>query len=182
VSRASPLACSGDMYSTVPTRRPCLVRASSPSPAIAGGLLVLAAAARPHSGPLLTRPKSRILASPPLVTKTFSGLMSRWMMPFECAASSASLTWIAISRSASHSIGRPPACCLSVPPSSSSMTMNGSPSWLPISYTVQIPGWFSAEAARASRRRRSSPCGSGATSSERNLRATRRPRAVSTAL
>ena len=34
----------------------------------------------------LARPKSRILTCPSLVTKTFSGFRSRWMMPFSCAA------------------------------------------------------------------------------------------------
>jgi hypothetical protein len=42
-------------------------------------------------------------------------------------------------------------------------------------------GWFRAEAARASRRNRSSACGSLATSSGRNFSATKRPRSVSSA-
>src|ERR1700691_1015245 len=40
------------------------------------------------------RPKSRIFACPRFVTKMFAGLMSRWTMPFACAASSASAIWM----------------------------------------------------------------------------------------
>ena len=39
--------------------------------------------------------RSRILPSPRAVIKMFAGLMSRWMMPFWCAASSPSAIWIA---------------------------------------------------------------------------------------
>ena len=42
-------------------------------------------------------PKSRILARPSLVRKMLSGLMSRWMMPFACAAARPSAIWQAIS-------------------------------------------------------------------------------------
>ena len=34
----------------------------------------------------MATPKSRILTCPSFVTKTFSGLMSRWTIPFSCAA------------------------------------------------------------------------------------------------
>ena len=46
---------------------------------------------------------------------------------------------------------------------------------------VQILGWFRPEAARASRRKRSSALGSRATSVGRNLSATKRPSSVSSA-
>jgi len=38
------------------------------------------------AGAIFARPKSRILAWPRLVTKMLAGLMSRWTMPWECAA------------------------------------------------------------------------------------------------
>src|SRR2546426_11333647 len=47
---------------------------------------------------------------------------------------------------------------------------------------VQMLGWFKADAARASRRNRSSTCGSRASSSGRNFNATKRPSSVSSAL
>ena len=50
----------------------------------------LPSAILPLAGATLARPKSRILAWPRLVTKMFAGLISRWTMPSECAASSAS--------------------------------------------------------------------------------------------
>ncbi len=42
-------------------------------------------------------PKSRIFARPSLVRKMLSGLMSRWMMPFSCAAARPSAIWLATS-------------------------------------------------------------------------------------
>ena len=42
------------------------------------------------TGNLLARPKSKTFALPRLVTKMFAGLMSRWIIPFSCAASKAS--------------------------------------------------------------------------------------------
>src|SRR5215469_8091352 len=63
--------------------------------------------------------------------------------------------------------------CANVIPSRNSMAMNVWPSYFAISYTVQILGWFSADAARASLRKRSSACGSVATSSRRNFKATK---------
>src|SRR5690348_15933847 len=53
---------------------------------------------------------------------------------------------------------------------------------LPISKMVQILEWFRPDAARASRRKRSSDCGSCETSSGRNFSATKRPSSVSSAL
>jgi hypothetical protein len=50
----------------------------------------------------------------------------------------------------------------------------GAPVTSSISQIAQMLGWFRAEAARASRRNRSSACGSLASSAGRNLRATRR--------
>ncbi len=58
------------------------------------------AAARRRSGSgsrSLASPKSRILTRPSFVTKTFSGLMSRWTIPLSCAAASPVATAIAYS-------------------------------------------------------------------------------------
>ena len=94
------------------------------------------------------RPKSRILACPRLVTKMFAGLMSRWTMPSHEQR-------LAHLRSQSpdqaihlRSIGLPAMRCFKVMPSRNSMTMNDCPSYFPISWIVQILGWFRAEAAR----------------------------------
>ncbi len=54
--------------------------------------------------------------------------------------------------------------CFRVSPSRNSMARNGCPSSCPISWMVQMLGWLRAEAARASRRKRSNACGSCATS------------------
>ena len=62
-----------------------------------------------------------------------------------------------------------------------SITRKGFPSWTPMSYTVQMWGWLRAEAARASRLKRSRASGDSAVSSGRNFTATRRPSSVSSA-
>src|SRR6516162_4651240 len=62
------------------------------------------------------------------------------------------------------------------------IAMNDLPSCLPISWIVQMLGWLRAEAARASRRKRSKACGSFARSSGKNFRATGRPSSTSSAL
>ena len=51
----------------------------------------------------------------------------------------------------SSSSGRPPMRFFSVIPSRNSMAMKARPSCSPISWMVQMLGWFSAEAACASR-------------------------------
>jgi len=76
---------------------------------------------------------------------------------------------------ASSSRGRPPMRCFKVSPS---MKLHDDE---PLSIVTgnlvdgADIGWFSAEAARASRRKRSSACGLCATSSGRNFNATKRP-------
>src|SRR5262249_52323653 len=79
-------------------------------------------------------------------------------------------------------IGRPVMRCFNVLPSRNSITMKYCPSCSPISWMVQILGWFSAEAERASRLNRSTACESLETSSAKNFSATGRPRLVSSAL
>ena len=67
-SRLDAPACSGLMYAGVPTLVPVMVRRAAPSPC--------AALAIPKSITLQTGAPSIV------VTSTFDGLMSRWMMPF----------------------------------------------------------------------------------------------------
>ena len=62
------------------------------------------------------------------VTNMFAGLMSRWTMPFACAASSASAIWMPRSRTSSISSGLPAIRCRSVCPSSNSIAMKVRPS------------------------------------------------------
>ena len=67
-------------------------------------------------------PKSRILRTPSRVRKRFSGLMSRWTIPFPCAAASPWVIWMA-SPTASLGVMAPaPSRSLSVIPSRSSVT------------------------------------------------------------
>ena len=82
----------------------------------------------------------------------------------------------------SPSRGRASMLCFRVRPSRYSITMKVCPASSLISWMVQMLGWFRAEAARASRWKRSSDCGSEATSGGRNLRATKRPSLMSSAL
>ena len=60
--------------------------------------------------------------------------------------------------------------------------MKGCPSCSSMSKIEQMLGWLRAEVARASRRKRSRAWSSAANFSGRNLRATDRPRRVSSAL
>ena len=78
--------------------------------------------------------------------------------------------------------GRVATRCLSVCPSSSSMTMKCCSACSPMSWITQMFGWASAEAARASRWKRSTALGSFDISSGRNLSATARPSRASSAL
>ena len=85
VSSAFPSACSGDMYATVPSVAPVCVRDSSGAAVSSVGASAESAKRR-----TLAKPKSSSFAWPRAVTKMFAGVISRWMMPFACAASSAS--------------------------------------------------------------------------------------------
>ena len=69
----------------------------------------------------------------------------------EFAASSASAIWMPRSSTVSISSGLPLIRCRSVCPSSSSMAMKDRPSASSISWIVQMFGWFSEDAALASR-------------------------------
>src|ERR1700728_4819164 len=72
----------------------------------------------------LARPKSRILAWPRLVTKMLAGLMSRWTMPWECAASRPSAISMARERMVSLLKGWPAMRGFKVTPSRYSMAIN----------------------------------------------------------
>ena len=50
-----------------------------------------------RSGVWRASPKSRILTRPSFVRKRFSGLRSRWTIPFSCAAPRPCAIWIAYS-------------------------------------------------------------------------------------
>ncbi len=86
---SEPSACSGLMYSGVPIIAPSTVKSVSPA-----GLSAIA----------LAMPKSMTLACgfPSWVeTRTFDGLMSRWMIPFVWACWTALQTWAKSSSRAS---------------------------------------------------------------------------------
>ena len=72
VTSLLPIACSGLMYVGVPTAIPVRVSRSPPA--------TLTARAMPKSA----------TSAVPLERRMFSGLMSRWITPFECANASAS--------------------------------------------------------------------------------------------
>ena len=77
--------------------------------------------------------------------------------------------------------GARPSSARASAPSRHSITMKCCPSCSSMAYTVQMPGWFSAEEARASRWKRSSDAPSRASSGGRNFRATWRPSFASSA-
>ena len=72
--------CSGDIYATVPSVVPGLVRCCT-------SLVNVCVSGELGEGLTLASPKSRILACPRWVTKMFAGLMSRWTIPLAWAAS-----------------------------------------------------------------------------------------------
>jgi hypothetical protein len=110
-STAEACTCSGDMYATVPITVP--------------GLVAPGDALRPSSAPAgirFARPKSRIFTRPSAVTKTFSGLRSRWTIPFRWAAARPWAIWTAKERACPRVGSRRPSTSRSVSPSSSSVT------------------------------------------------------------
>ena len=130
----------------------------------------------------LASPKSRIFGPWP-VRKMFAGLISRWMMPDVCAASSAPVRAVAISTNSPSSSGPRASRRCSVSPCSSSITRNDTLSVAaPTSWIVQIFGCWSAATARASRSNRARRSGSAATSGGSTLTATVRSSRVSRAV
>jgi hypothetical protein len=73
--------------------------------------------------PIFASPKSKTFTRPPVVTKTFAGLTSRWMMFFAWAAAKASAISLEISKIRSTSSGFPRIKYFSVAPSKYSITM-----------------------------------------------------------
>ena len=97
-STVRPLACSGDMYSSVPSSMPaCVPYRDSVS-----------CVSRSPSGasPILASPKSRIFRTPSGVTMRFSGFRSRWTIPARCAFARPSAS--CAPRSSSSGIGSGP--------------------------------------------------------------------------
>ena len=135
-STCRPVACSGEMYSLVPSTVPVCV-----SPTCMSSDLAI--------------PKSVTFASPP-ARSTFCGFTSRWTSPCVWANASARPIWMP-SSSASRTGSRPllPTSCLRFSPSTYSKTMNWRPSASPRSMTVTMFGCESFAAERASRRNRS---------------------------
>ena len=93
----SPRACSGDMYDTVPKRRSrrwsgcrCVLAIGDACRAPLDSDERCTASASPGR----SRESSRGFLSP---MKMLAGLMSRWTMPWACAASSASASWMPMS-------------------------------------------------------------------------------------
>ena len=136
VSTWRPVACSGEMYSLVPSTVPVCVR---------------------PTGTSMDRaiPKSVTFTSP-LPRRTFCGFTSRWTSPWAWANASARPIWIP-SSSASRTGSRPllVTSCLRFSPSTYSKTMNWRPPASPRSITVTMFGCESLAADRASRRNRS---------------------------
>ena len=109
----SPRTCSGDMYAAVPMMVP--------------GSVTIVALVSSCTGPerlYCARPKSRILTRPSVVRKTFSGLRSRWMTPFACAAARPSAISTPIATALRHGSGESLMRARRVSPSSSSITAN----------------------------------------------------------
>ena len=180
------------MYCGVPSRVPTAVSVLCPvsvkvvswwslgmplSVLSAGGVLEARSAARrarPKSS-TLTRPSSRII--------TFSGLMSRWMIRFSCAAPSASAMSTSQRSRWATSGSLAPTKSRSDCPLTSSMAMNEISPASPTSKMDTALGWSSAAAVRASRRKRlARSTDSGSSSLDwSTLSATLRPRRPSRA-
>ena len=116
--------------------------------------------ARVAGARILARPKSSTFTRSREPMKMLAGLMSRWMMPAVCAASSASAIWMPTSSSVFRLSGPAASRSCSVVPSRYSMTMNDRPSCSPMSWMVQMFVWFSADAVCASRANRLKASGS----------------------
>ncbi len=133
----SSSSCSGDRYGAVPTTVPVSVRRVCPG--------------------LRAMPKSVTLTFPSDANRTLAGVTSRWTMSRSCAdsraARTASATPNASGRGSAPWRARRSA---RVSPSTSSITMAGSPPSPPVtSSTVTTFGWMSDATMRASRRKRS---------------------------
>ena len=169
-STSSPRACSGDMYCGVPMSMPLTV---CPGIAVADVTSASAGLAR------RAMPKSSNLTSPSCRIITLSGLRSRWTMPARWASASADATWMPMSTTVATSSGALRAMSRSVLPSTNSQAMKCVPAASPMSWIVMMFGWFSADAALASRMNRARLSWSSADVAGRTFSATRRPRRTS---
>ena len=157
--RVFPWICSGDMYPRVPMGIPAR---SSPVPMWAAA------------------PKSRTFTYPSGRTIRFSGLMSRCTTPPACAAAKASAIWFPRRAISAAGLGFPHKFRSAIP-STRSITMASESSDRITSYTVTIPGWFRADAARASWIKRSTVAELPRLCGDRNFMATARFNSVSRA-
>ncbi|AGP36219.1 hypothetical protein SCE1572_18015 [Sorangium cellulosum So0157-2] len=183
-------ACSGAMYSGVPTIATAARAGPSPAPvASATPSPSPRSSARHFASPKSSsfRPASAMEgeASAPLgrVKNRFSGLMSRCTRPSACVSSSALSTLIAMVSASLQSIAAPRASTASsVSPSSRSMPQNRRPSAaMPKSWTFTRCSWERRERTRASRRKRFATASAAECSAETTLSATRRPRSTCSA-
>ena len=133
-SSSFPRACSGDMYATVPTAEPGLVRSFS-TPVCVASADDTAALPR-HLG----QSEVENLGVAPLGHEDVCRLDVTMDDTFRWAASSASAISIASDNRVSNSSGRSPIKCFRVWPSRNSMAMNAWPSSSPMSWIVQIFG------------------------------------------
>ncbi len=115
------------------------------------------------------------------VTITFSGFRSRCTIPVACALASPSAICPAIPSSFFSGRGSADRSLRRLSPSTSSIAIHETPSVAPMSKTVTMLGWLSAEAERASFSKRLSRSSFAARSAGRTLIATSRPSRVSRA-
>src|SRR5437764_5373402 len=161
-----PEACSGAMYSAVP---------STVWPVVSA----VAAVDR-------AMPKSTSVTVPSAEISRLAGLTSRWTTPRRCAASSASAAWATIDM-VSPAGSRPVAAIFSdsCRPSTYAITryvtVPSGRTLRPKSYTLAMCRWLSAAMVRASARNRASKLGSRSRAGRSTLTATVRPSARSVA-
>ena len=105
-----PSACSGAMYAGVPSTSPVRVAIDSAPPMT------------------FAMPKSETFSVPVPVNRRFSGLMSRWRIPFPCACCSALAAAITMLHAASADTPSDVNRLQTVPPESSSITSRQRPS------------------------------------------------------
>lgn len=114
-STTRPRACSGAMYAAVPRIIPsCVAR-----PVMVGEFMMSVEEAGSDA---LAKPKSSTFTVPSARTLMFWGLMSRWMMPCSCAASTASAICRAICSASASSRGPRATTSERSGPSTSSIT------------------------------------------------------------
>ena len=163
VSGGAPSACSGAMYSGVPTADPSKVRASGTANAASRAL------ATPKS---MMRTRGRPSSSDD--TSTLAGLRSRWMTPRRCACSTASQACIASATRSRTPSPRSRAKSVTGSPATNAIANHGRPSGSsPESSIAAIPGWSRPASSCRSARIRAAASGD-AVDSRRTFTATSR--------